>query len=186
MAVFKMQRPSDAIERRWSALKEPCRSITSISLALIFFIVTPLSVEVMADRYRYPLGDISQAELLERYEMFKRNYDAYEVTTGIDGLPGDLEVRILFGTWCHDSEREVPRMLKLLEASGVKQANISLIALDIRKEEPEGRAKALGVKYTPTFIFFTGGRELGRIIERPVDNLTQDVMALLYAPNKGR
>jgi thiol-disulfide isomerase/thioredoxin len=186
MAVFKMQRPSDAIERRWSGLKEPCRSITSISLALIFFIVTPLSVEVMADRYRYPLGDISQAELLERHEMFKRNYDAYEVTTGIDGLPGDLEVRILFGTWCHDSEREVPRMLKLLEASGVKQENISLIALDIRKEEPEGRAKALGVKYTPTFIFFTGGRELGRIIERPVDNLTQDVMTLLYAPNKGR
>ena len=148
--------------------------------------MTPLSVEVMADRYRYPLGDISQAELLERHEMFKRNYDAYEVTTGIDGLPGDLEVRILFGTWCHDSEREVPRMLKLLEASGVKQENIRLIALDIRKEEPEGRAKALGVKYTPTFIFFTGGRELGRIIERPVDNLTQDVMALLYAPNKER
>jgi thiol-disulfide isomerase/thioredoxin len=179
MAVFKMQRPSDAIERRWSGLKEPCRSITSISLALIFFIVTPLSVEVMADRYRYPLGDISQAELLERHEVFKRNYDAYEVLAGIDGLPGDLEVKILFGTWCHDSEREVPRMLKLLEASGVKQENISLIALDIRKQEPEGRAKALDVRFTPTFIFLTAGTELGRIVEQPKVNIEHDLKAML-------
>ena len=186
MAISNIQRRRDALQKRWPGLKESGRSLRRVTVALIFFIVTPLSLEVMADRYRYPLGDISQAELLERHEVFKRNYDAYEVTTGIDGLPGDLEVRILFGTWCHDSEREVPRMLKLLEASGVKQENIRLIALDIRKEEPEGRAKALGVKYTPTFIFFTGGRELGRIIERPVDNLTQDVMALLYAPNKER
>ena len=179
MAVFKMQRPSDAIERRWSALKEPCRSITSISLALIFFIVTPLSVEVMADRYRYPLGDISQAELLERHAVFKRNYDAYEVLAGIDGLPGDLEVKILFGTWCHDSEREVPRMLKLLEASGVKQENISLIALDIRKQEPEGRAKALDVRFTPTFIFLTAGTELGRIVEQLKVNIEHDLKAML-------
>ena len=186
MAIFNIQRRRDALQKRWPRLKESGRSIRRVTVALIFFIVTPLSLEVMADRYRYPLGDISQAELLERHKVFKRNYDAYEVTAGIDGLPADLKVKILFGTWCHDSEREVPRMLKLLEASGVKQANISLIALDIRKEEPEGRAKAFGVKYTPTFIFFAGGRELGRIIERPVDNLTQDVMTLLYAPNKGR
>ena len=72
-------------------------------------------------------------------------------------------------------------MLKLLEASGVKQANISLIALDIRKEEPEGRAKALGVKYTPTFIFFTGGRELGRIIEQPTASLADDLAAIASA-----
>ena len=179
MALFKMQRPSDAIERRWSGLKEPCRSIRSVSLALIFFIVTPLSVEIMADRYRYPIGDISQAELLARHEVFKRNYDAYEVPAVIDELPADLEVKILFGTWCHDSEREVPRMLKLLAASGVKEENISLISLDIRKEEPEGRAKALDVRFTPTFIFFSEGTELGRIIERPIVDLTHDLRVLV-------
>jgi thioredoxin 1 len=90
---------------------------------------------------------------LQRHEVFKRKYNAYEVTAGIDGLPADLEVKILFGTWCHDSEREVPRLLKLLAASGVKEESISLIALDISKEEPEGRAKALDMRFTPTFIF---------------------------------
>lgn len=148
------------------------------SVVLAFASLVP---EALADRYRYPLGDISHAELLERHEVFRRNYTEYVTPEPIEGLPADLAVQILFGTWCHDSEREVPRMLKLLKASGVKQENISLIALDIRKEEPEGRAKALGVKYTPTFIFFSSGRELGRIIEQPTASLADDLAAVASA-----
>jgi len=147
--------------------------------SLLPALILSLSQAALADRYQYPLGDISQAQLLERHEVFKRNYDAYEVRAGIDGLPADLKVKILFGTWCHDSEREVPRMLKLLTASGVKEDNISLISLDIRKEEPEGRAKALDVRFTPTFIFFRGDIELGRIIERPVESLQADIAAMV-------
>ena len=175
MAIFNIQRRRDASQKRWPGLKESGRSLRGVTVALIFFIGTPLSLEVMADRYRYPLGDISQAQLLERHEVFKRNYDAYEVTAGIDGLPADLKVKILFGTWCHDSEREVPRVLKLLAASGVKEESISLIALDILKKEPTGREKALGVKNTPTFIFFIGGKELGRIVEQPSKSLLEDI-----------
>tara|TARA_B100000900_G_scaffold262190_1_gene223444 strand:+ start:180 stop:614 length:435 start_codon:yes stop_codon:yes gene_type:complete len=137
------------------------------------------SLEVMADRYLYPVGDISQAELLERHDAFRRNYENYEVLTEIDGLPTDLEVKILFGTWCHDSEREVPRMLKLLAASGVKEKNVSLISLDFRKQEPGGRAKALRVRFTPTFVFFSDGKELGRIVEQPHKSLETDLAAIV-------
>ena len=179
MAIVKIQRFRDALQKRWPELKEPGLSRRSVTLALIIFIVTPLSLEVMADRY--PLGNISQGELLERHEVFKRNYDAYEVSSGVDGLPADLEVKILFGTWCHDSEREVPRRLKLLAVSGVKEDNIRLISLDFRKEEPEGRAKALGVEYTPTFIFISEGIEVGRIIERPTVSLSDDISGIASA-----
>ena len=147
--------------------------------SLLPALILSLSQAALADRYQYPLGDISQGQLLERHEVFKRNYDAYEVTSGIDGLPADLKVKILFGTWCHDSEREVPRMLKLLATSGVAEENISLISLDIRKEEPEGRAKALDVRFTPTFIFLTGGAELGRIVEKPNVSLEHDIKIML-------
>ena len=179
MAMFKMQRLLDAPQKQWLGQKGLPISIRGVAAAVVLFIVTPLSLDATADRYRYPGGDISRAELLERHEVFKRNYDAYEVTAGVDGLPADLKVKILFGTWCHDSEREVPRMLKLLAASGVKEGNISLISLDIRKEEPEGRAKALDVRFTPTFIFFRGDIELGRIIERPVESLQADITAMV-------
>jgi thioredoxin 1 len=179
MAIFTTQRLLDALQKRCPGQNESRISTRSVIVALLFFIVTPLSLEVMADRYRYPLGDISQADLLEWYDVFKRNFDAYEVTAGIDGLPADLKVKILFGAWCHDSEREVPRMLKLLATSGVEEENISLISLDIRKEEPEGRAKALDVRFTPTFIFLTGGTELGRIVEKPNVSLEHDIKIML-------
>ena len=177
MVIFNMQRLLGALQKRWPGHEGLPIFVRGVAVALVLFIVTPQSLEATADRY--PLGDISQAELLERHEVFKRNYDAYEVTVGIDGLPADLKVKILFGTWCHDSEREVPRMLKLLAASGVKESNISLISLDIRKEEPEGRAKALDVRFTPTFIFFSDDVELGRIIERPVESLQSDIAAMV-------
>ena len=179
MVMFKMERLLEALEKRWLGHKRLRISTQAVTAVLVLLIVAPLSLHSTADRYRYPLGDISQAQLLERHEMFKRNYDAYEVTAGIDGLPADLKVKILFGTWCHDSEREVPRMLKLLAASGVKEENISLISLDIRKEEPEGRAKALDVRFTPTFIFFSDGIELGRIVERPNGELQSDLRTLI-------
>ena len=168
-----MQRLLGALQKRRPGQAGIPIFMRGVAAALVLFIVSPQSLEARADRY--PLGDISQAELLERHEVFKRNYDAYEVTAGIDGLPADLKVKILFGTWCHDSEREVPRMLKLLAASGVKEENISLISLDIRKEEPEGRARALDVRFTPTFIFFIGGTELGRIVEQPSKSLLEDI-----------
>ena len=179
--IFKIQRLHIGFQKRLARLKVLGISMRSVTAALIFSLVMPFSLEVMADRY--PIGDISHAELLERHEVFKRNYDAYEVPAGIDGLPADLEVKILFGTWCHDSEREVPRMLKLLAASGVREENISLIALDILKEEPQGRARALRVDYTPTFIFFSDGKEQTRIVERPIKSLEKDLSALFGPDN---
>ena len=183
MVMLKMERLLEALEKRWLGQKRLHISKQAVAAILVLLIATPLSLHATADRYRYPVGDISQAQLLERHEVFKRNYDAYEVTAKIDGLPADLKVKILFGTWCHDSEREVPRMLKLLVASGVKEDNISLISLDIRKEEPEGRAKALDVRLTPTFIFSTGGMEIGRIVERPTESLKTDLAAIVGLPD---
>ena len=177
MVIFKTQRLHTCLQKPLARLKVPDISMRSVSVALFFSNVIPFSLEVMADRY--PIGDISQSELLESHEVFKRNYDAYQVPAGVDGLPADLEVKILFGTWCHNSELEVPRMLKLLAASGVKEENISLISLDVRKEEPGGRAKAFGVRFTPTFIFFSGDLELGRIIEQPTESLQADITAMV-------
>ena len=162
MVIFNMQRLLGALQKRRPGQAGVPISMRGVAAALVLFIVSPQSLEARADRY--PLGDISQAELLKRHEVFKRNYDAYEVTAGIDGLPPGLKVKILFGTWCHDSEREVPRVLKLLAASGVKEESISLIALDISKEEPTGREKVLGVKNTPTFIFSLAARNLAGLL----------------------
>ena len=87
----------------------------------------------------------------------------------------------MFGTWCHDSQREVPRLLKTFDLSGLEVPKLTLVAVDRKKTDPLGLAKQYGLRYTPTFILLNDGKELGRVIERPKTGLTQDLKALAAA-----
>ena len=66
------------------------RFMTGFSSVLIVLTLSFLSPAVLADRYRYPLGDISQAELFERHEIFSRNFAEHETPPPLLGLPDDL------------------------------------------------------------------------------------------------
>ena len=129
----------------------------------------------LAESNDYPVGDVSRHELFDDYPAFKSGFDEYSVDALQLALPTTLEVQAMFGTWCHDSEREVPRLLKIFDALGVKDDRLTLIALDSNKREPLGRAREAGVEFTPTFVFYVDGREVGRIVERPEVSLEQDI-----------
>ena len=45
-----------------------------------------------------------------------------------------LNFAVFFGTWCGDSRREVPRLLKLFDAMGLPEESVELVALDITDE----------------------------------------------------
>jgi len=91
--------------------------------------------------------------------------------------PDDLHIDIYFGTWCHDSQREVPKMLNILKANNA--ISTQLIALDYDKQDPQGLANINGIKYTPTFIVSIGNKELGRIVERPTQSLVADITGMI-------
>ena len=151
----------------------------------LFFLcalVTPISLGAAATT-NYHVGDINQQALFAGYPEFNANYQAYKpsaesVASFKASLPEALEVRVLFGTWCHDSEREVPRLLKLLDLAGIPNESVELFALDRKKKDPGGMADAMGVKYTPTFIFYVDGGEIGRIVEKPEISLISDISRL--------
>ena len=151
-------------------------------LFLILALVTPFSIGA-AERSNYHVGEINQQALFAAHPIFKVNYQSYQpsaelVSSFKADLPEALEVRVLFGTWCHDSEREVPRLLKLLNLAGMPDESVEMYALDLKKKDPGGMADAMGIKYTPTFIFYVGGREIGRIVERPEESLISDIARL--------
>ena len=94
-----------------------------------------------AESPSYAVGVVSKQTLLENYQSFTESYDNYQLSEeerqAIAQLPQELAIKVYFGTWCHDSEREVPRLLKTF----YDQANsIELIALDYDKSEPLGLA----------------------------------------------
>jgi thioredoxin 1 len=124
-------------------------------------------------------GDISKQALFLKHPSFEENFDRYEVLESAEEIPADTSVLIFFGTWCHDSRREVPRMLKILEVVGLPEDNIKMVALDFSKTDPGGLAVANGVEFTPTFIFFRQQEEIGRIIEKPATTLEEAMVELL-------
>lgn len=126
------------------------------------------------------VGDIERSTLLAEHATFQRGTQTFNLSaeekSQIALWPKDLSISIYFGTWCHDSQREVPRMLIIAEQANIE---LKLIALDYQKSEPLGRAKSANVKYTPTIIVTRSGKELGRIIERPKKSLISDISSFI-------
>ena len=147
---------------------------------IIFFAVLMLSLNVIAAPESVQhLGGISKQTLFLKHPSFEESFNQYEVREVAEKIPTDVSVLIFFGTWCHDSQREVPRMLKILEAVGLPEDHIKMVTLDFSKTDPGGLAVANGVEFTPTFIFFRQQDEIGRIIERPAKTLEEAMVELL-------
>ena len=150
--------------------------ILSISIFTTFSFISADRVDKSKNNL---LGDIQIQNLFTEYPLFKFRYDNYEVTNQINLSDlEDISVVIMFGTWCHDSKREVPRMLRILDSAGVGTDQISLIGVDTNKAEPKGREKLYTLRNTPTLILLKNGKEVGRIIERPNVSLEADLIGL--------
>lgn len=130
-----------------------------------------------------PIGPIHPAELRAAAPAFARSETAPadEVAALQQALTkhGPAEVTVYFADWCHDSVRELPRLLALVEAQAPERLKLQLINLDHDKRDPAGRAEAAGITRTPTIVVQRNGRELGRIVERPQLTVGQDLIALL-------
>ena len=147
--------------------------------ALIFLIVFLTFNCFSAVINKYPVGDITKKFLLEKYDEFAQKYNkfSFERPTYIE--TEDITVKVLFGTWCHDSKREVPKMLKIFEAYGLEDKRISLVAVNPEKNEPITTINKYNLEFTPTFIFFRNGEEIGRIVEKPNQSLLEDFKLII-------
>ena len=123
-------------------------------------------------------GEISRDDLLKDYSSFSEEYDEYtpseEELSTIKALQGK-QVLVFLGTWCHDSKREVPRFLKLLDTAKVQLGSLKLVAVGYDKLDPAGLAKQYDLMYTPTIIVSDGEKELSRMIEKPKQSLAVDL-----------
>lgn len=90
----------------------------------------------------------------------------------------DLKILAFMGTWCHDSNREIPRLMRICEELGI-QDQLDLYALDVDKTSAYGREKGFDIKKTPTIIFLQNGEEIGRILEEPETSFEQYLEELL-------
>ena len=129
------------------------------------------------------LGRTRATAILAISEAWQNGHDSYE--------PNAEDIRVLgaarpaatldvyFGSWCGDSRREVPRLLKILELAAPPDLRVRFYGVDRAKKEPARLVTRARIERVPTIILSVGRREIGRIVETPQSALEHD-LALLF------
>ena len=119
---------------------------------------------------------------IKGFEEYIPDQDVITKLGGIDKK--DLSVKIVLGTWCPDSRREVPRFMKIADLMQLPAGKIVFVGVDNSKIAPVGGYDTLQIERVPTFIIMRKKVETGRIIENPVTSLEQDMLNILTRNEK--
>ena len=149
------------------------------SLCFVFFLLFPLLC--MPD---VPIKEIGREEIFSAGPEWKEKYDAFqprpESIQKLKAMLGDdLRVDIYLGLWCPDSRNHVPPFIKILDQLG---ASVPIHYFSVQRKPAKSIRyyfERTGVERVPTFIFFRGDREIGRIVENPENGLAEDMIAIL-------
>ena len=163
----------------------------------LIFILIPLASH---SQKRDPklLGRITISDLEKNpyAEWYAKNYNDYTPNPGVveqlkKQKVNQYKLKIVLGTWCGDSKREVPRMVKLLNQLSYPVQDIELIAVNdsstFYKQGPNHEEAGLEVYRVPTFIFLENNKEIARINEHPAETLERDLLKICsknqYSPS---
>ena len=123
-------------------------------------------------------------------EWFEEEYNRYQLDQKSLGelkkeRLNSYNIVVFIGTWCEDSHREFPRLIKILDALKYNPDKLQLIAVNRKKESPSGEEGLYNVKKVPTIILKKYGKEIGRIVEMPETGyLERDLLNILKRDNK--
>ncbi|MFZ1731499.1 MAG: thioredoxin family protein [Bacteroidota bacterium] len=128
-------------------------------------------------------GPVTVADLIDLPGWFGEDYLGYKpVSHYIDRIPDlikDVDIVCVLGTWCSDSKRDVPRMIRIFQTKNIPPEKLQMIGVDRDKRSPNGEASQYNVDRVPTFIFIRNGREIGRIVEAPLASLEKDMLGII-------
>ncbi len=149
-----------------------------------------------SDRGRQLLGEVTPEDFDRLLPDWSSEMDTYQPVAEdlamLAEVSEQVEIICVLGSWCGDSEREVPRFWKILQEVGNPNLVLKHYAVGRTSDETadekmveigfdESLRDVYNVELVPTFIFYLGDRELGRIIETPVTTLEMDAAEILAA-----
>ncbi len=115
---------------------------------------------------------------------FLQEYDSYQVDQEkVKDLKKKLKryrIEVFMGSWCEDSKREYPRLIKILDEAKFPQNRLVTYAVNESKKSFYGEEEGKDIRFVPTIIFYRGGVETGRIVESPVSgSLEEDILMIV-------
>jgi len=130
---------------------------------------------------------VSKLYITPYKDWFDKSYNEYAVDSvtanQLQPLLENKTLEIFLGSWCGDSKREVPRMIKILQTASFDTAGLRLIFVDnsaaTYKQSPQHEEREKNIHHVPTIIVYDKRKEVGRIVESPVVSLEKDLLAIL-------
>lgn len=129
-------------------------------------------------------GDVELAELWRTAPVWRRLAAAYEpdpsAVAALAAIDREVELRIVFGTWCGDSKHYVPELLKAVEAAHNPRIRLRLTSIRRGFTEPLDFVRDERITNVPTVLVIEDGREAGRVVETPAaETIEADLAAIL-------
>ncbi|HNS16826.1 MAG TPA: thioredoxin family protein [Bacteroidales bacterium] len=89
------------------------------------------------------------------------------------------QITIVMGSWCGDSQEQVPRFFKILDQILFPESQVTLICVDRKKKTILADISGVELRLVPTFIIVKDNLEAGRIIETPSETLEKDLLTIV-------
>lgn len=145
---------------------------------LFAFFILMVAVAFAAER-------VDRVQILKD-EGWKQRHMTYEPDSSmIDILKSkvadNLKIDVYLAFWCGDSKRNVPLFLKIIDQIGSSNLKVNYYSVE-RKPTRDTKyfVEKLMVERVPTFIFYRGGKEIGRIIENPKTSMLEDFLEIVF------
>jgi len=165
----------------------------NIALILLLFAVgctTKINQETInIEDEQILVGKVNWAGLTQQPydEWFTPTYLSYTVDsqslTALASNTDKIEVLMFMGTWCSDSQVEVPQFYKILDHLEYDLSKMTVVALERLESRklvsPQHEEADYDISHVPTFIFLKDGKELGRITEYPEKTLEKDMVRII-------
>ncbi|MGD0231114.1 MAG: thioredoxin family protein [Syntrophorhabdales bacterium] len=156
--------------------------VALVGLFVLFMLAGPAAARDLK-------GKITTEQLYAGAPVFKEKAQKFTpdavAVKRIGEIGWKLKIVMFLGTWCRDSVREAPKLLKMLEVANNPNISLDLYAVNTSMEDGAGLAKTYEIRAVPTIIFFRDGRELGRIKESPATTMENDFLKII-GPEEGR
>ena len=131
---------------------------------------------------RFLIGEFDVNALKQKYYVawFEEEYNTYEVENSklVNLKKSDyksLNIKVFVGTWCSDSQRELPRFYKILESVKFPiESRLNIYGVNRQKKSFYGEEIGKDITHVPTIIVYKKGKEIGRIVESPVSGYLEE------------
>jgi hypothetical protein len=139
-------------------------------------------------------GPMTEADLWATAPIWKSIHDHYtpdaKVVAQLRAAKA-ARVTIAFATWCGDSKRAVPRLLKALHEANNPLLKVELYGIGPEFLTPLDYIREQRLTNVPTMIVERGRKEVGRVVETPATATVEQDVAMILAgqtlpPHPGR